>query len=106
MDVEDVDASAPMPEATATEAGETREATGAAGAADTALASRAAPTSTVIRVAPIWKVSPVRKLAWLIGCPLTFVPEPRSMIWTSSGLASMTACMRATPSSSIRRWDF
>jgi len=41
-----------------------------------ALASRAAPISTAMRVLPIWKVSLLRSDALLIGWPLTCVPEP------------------------------
>src|SRR5262245_39767487 len=67
----------------------------------------AAPMLRTILVSPRTMVSPSCSVALLTFWPFTNVPlEPRSMIETSPlGVVSITACMRLTASSSMRRCD-
>ncbi|MCZ7678454.1 MAG: hypothetical protein M5U28_06655 [Sandaracinaceae bacterium] len=81
-------------------------AAGASAAAAPALAV-AAPISTTTRVSPSSTSSPFCSWVLLTFLPLTMVPaaEPRSMMKISSGeVTSITACIRETLSSSMRRW--
>jgi hypothetical protein len=66
------------------------------------------PISTTTRVPPRTISSPFCSLHLLTFLPLTIVPDadPRSMMKISSGpVTSITACIRETLSSSIRRCD-